>query len=119
MIRTAGVLDDDHLGLTPDRIDTVLPGKVDAALEPAPEPPVTWICRLFALCSSITTTVGSPGRATTRRQTRFWTGWPLTGDLAGISLVGFQGTAGGMTAHLSAEIWPAGRSGLKPVGLKR
>lgn len=98
VIHAAGVLDDAVItSLTPDRIDTVLRAKVDAAWN-LHQATSDLDLSMFALCSSIAATVGSPGQGNYRRQTRFWTGWPLTGRPQGWPGYHWRGVCGNSLA---------------------
>ncbi len=117
VIHAAGVLDDAVItSLTPDRIDTVLRAKVDAAWnlhELTRESDLS----LFALCSSIAGTVGAAGQANYAAANAFLDGLAAqrrASGLAGISLAwGLWEQASGMTAHLSGrDLARIGRSGL-------
>ncbi len=103
----AGVLDDAVItSLTPDRIDTVLRAKVDAAWN-LHQATSDLDLSMFALCSSIAATVGSPGQGNYSAANAFLDGLAAhrqAAGLAGISLAwGLWEQPGGMTAHLSSR----------------
>lgn len=97
MIHAAGVLDDAVItSLTPDRIDTVLRAKVDAAWN-LHQATSDLDLSMFVLCSSIAATVGSPGagqllggKRVSGRVGRSPAGRRVGRDITG---VGFVGTA--------------------------
>ncbi|MCZ0728867.1 SDR family NAD(P)-dependent oxidoreductase, partial [Mycolicibacterium iranicum] len=120
VIHAAGVLDDGAImSLTPERVDTVLRAKVDAAWnlhEATRELDVS----MFALCSSIAATVGSPGQGNYAAANAFLDGLAAhrqAAGLAGISLAwGLWEQPGGMAAHLSSrDRARMSRSGLAPM----
>ncbi len=120
VIHAAGVLDDGAImSLTPDRVDTVLRAKVDAAWnlhEATRELDVS----MFALCSSIAATVGSPGQGNYAAANAFLDGLAAhrqAAGLAGISLAwGLWEQPSGMAAHLSSrDRARMSRSGLAPM----
>ncbi len=120
VIHAAGVLDDTVItSLTPDRIDTVLRAKVDAAWN-LHEATRDLDLSMFALCSSIAATVGSPGQGNYSAANAFLDGLAAhrqAAGLAGISLAwGMWEQPGGMTAHLSSrDLARMSRSGLAPM----
>ena len=89
VIHAAGVLDDTVItSLTPERIDTVLRAKVDAAWN-LHEATRDLDLSMFALCSSIAATVGSPGQGNYSAANAFLDGLAAHRQaerLAGISL---------------------------------
>ncbi|BBX97591.1 type I polyketide synthase [Mycobacterium lacus] len=120
VIHAAGVLDDTVItSLTPDRMDAVLRAKVDAAWN-LHEATRDLDLSMFALCSSIAATVGSPGQGNYAAANAFLDGLAAhrqAAGLAGISLAwGMWEQPGGMTAHLSArDLARMSRSGLAPM----
>jgi 4-hydroxyphenylalkanoate synthase len=120
VIHAAGVLDDTVItSLTPDRIDTVLRAKVDAAWN-LHEATLDLDLSMFALCSSIAATVGSPGQGNYSAANAFLDGLAAhrqAAGLAGVSLAwGLWEQASGMTAHLSSrDLARMSRSGLAPM----
>ena len=120
VIHAAGVLDDTVItSMTPDRIDTVLRAKVDAAWN-LHEATRNLDLSMFALCSSIAATVGSPGQGNYSAANAFLDGLAAhrqAAGLAGISLAwGMWEQPGGMTAHLSSrDLSRMSRSGLAPM----
>ncbi len=120
VIHAAGVLDDTVItSLTPERIDTVLRAKVDAAWN-LHEATRDLDLSMFALCSSIAATVGSPGQGNYSAANAFLDGLAAhrqRAGLAGISLAwGMWEQPGGMTAHLSSrDLARVSRSGLAPM----
>ena len=120
VIHAAGVLDDTVItSMTPDRIDTVLRAKVDAAWN-LHEATRNLDLSMFALCSSIAATVGSPGQGNYSAANAFLDGLAAhrqAARLAGISLAwGMWEQPGGMTAHLSSrDLARMSRSGLAPM----
>ena len=120
VIHAAGVLDDTVItSMTPDRIDTVLRAKVDAAWN-LHEATRNLDLSMFALCSSIAATVGSPGQGNYSAANAFLDGLAAhrqAAGLAGISLAwGMWEQPGGMTAHLSSrDLARMSRSGLAPM----
>ena len=120
VIHAAGVLDDTVItSMTPERIDTVLRAKVDAAWN-LHEATRDLDLSMFALCSSIAATVGSPGQGNYSAANAFLDGLAAhrqAEKLAGISLAwGMWQQPGGMTAHLSdRDLARMSRSGLAPM----
>ncbi|VBA55451.1 type I polyketide synthase [Mycobacterium attenuatum] len=117
VIHAAGVVDDAVISsLTPDRIDTVLRAKVDAAWN-LHEATRDLDLSLFVLCSSIAATVGSPGQGNYSAANAFLDGLAAhrqaTG-LAGTSLAwGLWEQTSAITAHLSErDLARMSRSGL-------
>ncbi len=107
VIHAAGVLDDAVVtSLTPDRVDTVLRAKVDAAWnlhELTRDLPLS----MFALCSSIAGTVGAAGQGNYAAANAFLDGLAAhrrAAGLPGVSLVwGLWEQSSAMTAHLSGR----------------
>ncbi|WP_454561461.1 SDR family NAD(P)-dependent oxidoreductase [Mycobacterium haemophilum] len=120
VIHAAGVLDDGTItSLTPDRVDTVLRAKVDAAWN-LHEATRDLDVSMFALCSSIAATVGSPGQGNYSAANAFLDGLAAhrqAAGLAGVSLAwGLWEQPGGMNAHLSSrDLARMSRSGLAPM----
>ncbi|KJX75850.1 type I polyketide synthase [Mycobacterium lepromatosis] len=120
VIHAAGVLDDGAItSLTPDRVDTVLRAKVDAAWN-LHEVTRDLDLLMFALCSSIAATVGSPGQGNYSAANAFLDGlaaYRQAAGLAGTSLAwGLWEQPGGMNAHLSSrDLARISRSGLAPM----
>ncbi|RFD27126.1 polyketide synthase [Mycobacterium uberis] len=117
VIHAAGVLDDGLItSLTPDRVDTVLRAKVDAAWN-LHEATRDLDLSMFALCSSIAATVGSPGQGNYSAANAFLDGLAAhrrAAGLVGVSLAwGLWEQPGGMSAHLSSrDLARMSRSGL-------
>ena len=104
VIHAAGVLDDAVItSLTPERMDTVLRAKVDAAWN-LHEVTRDLGLSVFVLCSSIAGTVGAPGQGNYAAANTFLDGlaaYRRAGGLAGISLAwGLWEQASAMTGHL-------------------
>ena len=120
VIHAAGVLDDGTItSLTPDRVDTVLRAKVDAAWN-LHEATRELDLSMFVVCSSIAATVGAPGQGNYAAANAFLDGLAAhrqAAGLAGISLAwGMWEQPGGMTAHLSGrDLARMSRSGLAPM----
>ncbi|MDC9016417.1 type I polyketide synthase [Mycobacterium marinum] len=120
VIHAAGVLDDAVISsLTPERIDTVLRAKVDAAWN-LHEATLDLDLSMFVLCSSIAATVGSPGQGNYSAANSFLDGLAAhrqAAGLAGISVAwGLWEQSGGMAAHLSSrDLARMSRSGLAPM----
>jgi len=120
VIHAAGILDDAVLAsLTPDRLATVLRAKVDAAWN-LHEATRDLDLSMFALCSSIAATVGSPGQGNYAAANAFLDGFAThrrAMGLAGTSLVwGLWEQSSGMTAHLSdRDLARISNSGLVPM----
>src|SRR5882757_7925893 len=120
VIHAAGVLDDGAItSLTPDRVDTVLRAKVDAAWN-LHEATRELDLSMFALCSSIAATVGSPGQGNYSAANAFLDGLAAhrqAAGLAGISLAwGLWEQPSGMAAQLSSrDRARMSRSGLAPM----
>ena len=89
VIHAAGVLDDGTItSLTPDRVDTVLRAKVDAAWN-LHEATRELDLSMFVVCSSIAATVGAPGQGNYAAANAFLDGLAAhrqAAGLAGISL---------------------------------
>ncbi|EUA03822.1 short chain dehydrogenase family protein [Mycobacterium kansasii 824] len=117
MIHAAGVVDDAVISsLTPDRIDTVLRAKVDAAWN-LHEATRGLDLSMFVLCSSIAATVGSPGQGNYSAANAFLDGLAAhrqAAGLAGTSLAwGLWEQTSAITAHLSErDLARMSRSGL-------
>jgi 4-hydroxyphenylalkanoate synthase len=117
VIHAAGALDDTVItSLTPDRMDTVLRAKVDAAWN-LHELTRDLGLSMFALCSSIAATVGAPGQGNYAAANAFLDGLAAHRQsigLAGVSLVwGLWEQPSAMTAHLSGrDLARISRSGL-------
>jgi polyketide synthase 1/15 len=117
VIHAAGITDDAVISsLTPDRIDAVLRAKVDAAWN-LHEATRDLNLSMFALCSSIAATVGSPGQGNYSAANSFLDGLAAhrqAAGLAGVSLAwGLWEQASELTAHLSSrDIARMSRSGL-------
>jgi polyketide synthase 1/15 len=117
VIHAAGVLDDAVItSLTPDRIDTVLRAKVDAAWN-LHEATRDLNLAMFVLCSSVAATVGSPGQGNYSAANAFLDGLAAhrqAAGLAGVSVAwGLWEQPSGMTAHLSSrDLARMRRSGL-------
>jgi 4-hydroxyphenylalkanoate synthase len=117
VIHAAGITDDAVISsLTPDRIDAVLRAKVDAAWN-LHEATRDLDLSMFALCSSIAATVGSPGQGNYSAANSFLDGLAAhrqAAGLAGVSLAwGLWEQASELTAHLSSrDIARMSRSGL-------
>ncbi|MDR3661748.1 MAG: SDR family NAD(P)-dependent oxidoreductase, partial [Mycobacterium sp.] len=120
LIHAAGVLDDGAImSLTPDRVDTVLRAKVDAAWN-LHEATRELDLSMFALCSSIAATVGAPGQGNYSAANAFLDGLAAhrqAAGLAGISLAwGLWEQPSGMGAQLSSrDRARMSRSGLAPM----
>ncbi|CAM4397408.1 Beta-ketoacyl-acyl-carrier-protein synthase I [Mycobacterium basiliense] len=120
LIHAAGVLDDAVItSLTPDRVDTVLRAKVDAAWN-LHEATLDLDLSMFMLCSSIAATVGSPGQGNYSAANAFLDGLAAhrqAAGLAGLSVAwGLWEQPGGMAAHLSSrDLARMSRSGLAPM----
>ncbi len=117
VIHAAGVLDDAVItSLTPDRVDTVLRAKVDAAWN-LHELTRELKLSMFVLCSSIAATVGSAGQGNYAAANAFLDGLSAHRralGLAGVSLAwGLWEQPSAMTAHLSGrDLARISRSGL-------
>ncbi|VAZ82978.1 type I polyketide synthase [Mycobacterium persicum] len=117
VIHAAGVVDDAVISsLTPDRIDTVLRAKVDAAWN-LHEATRGLDLSMFVLCSSIAATVGSPGQGNYSAANAFLDGLAAhrqAAGLAGTSLAwGLWEQTSAITAHLSErDLARMSRSGL-------
>ncbi|KAA1250532.1 SDR family NAD(P)-dependent oxidoreductase [Mycobacterium simiae] len=117
VIHAAGVIDDAAItSLTPDRIDPVLRAKVDAAWN-LHEATRELDLSMFALCSSIAATVGSPGQGNYSAANAFLDGLVAhrqAAGLAGVSLAwGLWEQTSAITAHLSdRDLARMSRSGL-------
>jgi polyketide synthase 1/15 len=107
VIHAAGVLDDGVItSLTPDRVDTVLRAKVDAAWN-LHELTRDLRLSMFVLCSSIAGTVGAPGQGNYAAANAFLDGLAAhrqAAQLPGVSLAwGLWASSSAMTAHLSGR----------------
>jgi polyketide synthase 1/15 len=107
VIHAAGVLDDAVItSLTPDRIDTVLRAKVDAAWN-LHELTRDLGLSMFVLCSSIAGTVGAAGQGNYAAANAFLDGLAThrqAAQLPGVSLAwGMWARSSAMTAHLSGR----------------
>jgi polyketide synthase 1/15 len=107
VIHAAGVLDDAVItSLTPDRVDTVLRAKVDAAWN-LHELTRDLGLSMFVLCSSIAGTVGAAGQGNYAAANAFLDGLAThrqAAQLPGVSLAwGMWARSSAMTAHLSAR----------------
>jgi 4-hydroxyphenylalkanoate synthase len=117
VIHAAGVLDDAVItSLTPDRVDTVLRAKVDAAWN-LHELTRDLGLSMFVLCSSIAATVGAVGQGNYAAANAFLDGLAAhrrAVGLAGVSLAwGLWEQPSAMTAHLSGrDLARISRSGL-------
>jgi polyketide synthase 1/15 len=120
VIHAAGVIDDAVItSLTPDRVDTVLRAKVDAAWN-LHELTRDLDLSMFVLCSSIAATVGAPGQGNYAAANAFLDGLAThrrAVGLPGVSLAwGLWEQASAMTAHLSGrDLARISRSGLAAV----
>jgi polyketide synthase 1/15 len=107
VIHAAGVLDDAVItSLTPERVDTVLRAKVDAAWN-LHELTRDLGLSMFVLCSSIAGTVGGPGQGNYAAANAFLDGLAVhrqAAKLPGVSLAwGLWERSSAMTAHLSGR----------------
>ena len=107
VIHAAGVLDDAVItSLTPDRVDTVLRAKVDAAWN-LHELTRDLGLSMFVLCSSIAGTVGAAGQSNYAAANAFLDGLAARRQaegLPGVSLAwGMWARSSAMTAHLSSR----------------
>jgi 4-hydroxyphenylalkanoate synthase len=107
VIHAAGVLDDAVItSLTPDRVDTVLRAKVDAAWN-LHELTRDLGLSMFVLCSSIAGTVGAAGQSNYAAANAFLDGLAArrqAAGLPGVSLAwGMWARSSAMTAHLSSR----------------
>jgi polyketide synthase 1/15 len=107
VIHAAGVLDDAVItSLTPDRVDTVLRAKVDAAWN-LHELTRDLGLSMFVLCSSIAGTVGAAGQGNYAAANAFLDGLAAhrqAAKLPGVSLAwGLWERSSAMTAHLSGR----------------
>jgi acyl transferase domain-containing protein/NADP-dependent 3-hydroxy acid dehydrogenase YdfG len=122
VIHAAGVLDDAVItALTPDRVDTVLRGKVDGAWN-LHEATRDLGLSMFVLCSSISATIGSPGQANYAAANAFLDALAAhrhANGLAGVSLGwGLWQQDSTMTARMGgAESARMNRSGLKALSV--
>jgi polyketide synthase 1/15 len=107
VIHAAGVIDDAVItSLTPERVDTVLRAKVDAAWN-LHELTRDLGLSMFALCSSIAGTVGAPGQGNYAAANAFLDGLAAhrqAAGLPGVSLAwGLWERSSALTAHLSGR----------------
>ena len=107
VIHAAGVIDDAVItSLTPDRVDTVLRAKVDAAWN-LHELTRDLGLSMFVLCSSIAGTVGAAGQGNYAAANAFLDGLAVhrqAAGLPGVSLAwGLWERSSAMTAHLSGR----------------
>jgi polyketide synthase 12 len=120
VIHTAGVLDDGIIGaLTPDRIDTVLRPKVDAAWNLHQQTRDLDLSG-FVLFSSIAGTLGAPGQANYAAANTFLDALAtdrLSQGLPATALAwGLWAQASGMTGQLSKADWTRlNRNGVLPM----
>ncbi|MFB9909385.1 type I polyketide synthase [Allokutzneria oryzae] len=120
VVHTAGVLDDGILSaLTPQRVDTVLRPKVDAALN-LHELTKDLDLPLFALYSSMVASFGNPGQANYAAANSFLDSLAThrrANGLSGVSLGwGFWAQRSGMSDHLTdADVQRMARSGVVPL----
>jgi polyketide synthase 1/15 len=117
VIHAAGVLDDAVItSLTPDRVDTVLWPKVDAAWN-LHELTRDLGLSMFVLCSSIAATVGAPGQGNYAAANAFLDGLAVHRRAVGLAAVslawGLWEQPSAMTARLSGrDLARISRSGL-------
>jgi 4-hydroxyphenylalkanoate synthase len=117
VIHAAGVLDDAVItSLTPDRVDTVLRAKVDAAWN-LHELTRDLGLSMFVLCSSIAATVGAPGQGNYAAANAFLDGLAAHRRAVGMAAVslawGLWEQPSAMTTHLSGrDLARISRSGL-------
>ena len=107
VIHAAGVIDDAVItSLTPERVDTVLRAKVDAAWN-LHELTRDLSLSMFALCSSIAGTVGAAGQGNYAAANAFLDGLAAhrqAAGLPGVSLAwGLWERSSALTAHLSGR----------------
>ena len=121
VIHAAGVIDDTVItALTPQRVDTVLRAKVDAAWN-LHELTRHMDLSAFVMFSSIAATVGAPGQANYAAANTFLDALAAHRRAAGLPAVslawGLWEQPSAMTAHLdAADLSRMARSGLAPMG---
>jgi 4-hydroxyphenylalkanoate synthase len=124
VIHAAGVLDDAVItSLTPDRVDTVLRAKVNAAWN-LHELTRDLGLSMFVLCSSIAATVGAAGQGNYAAANAFLDGLAAhrqAAGLPGVSLAwGLWERSSGMTAHLSgSDLARLNRDGLAAMSAEQ
>jgi len=121
VIHAAGVIDDTVItALTPQRVDTVLRAKVDAAWN-LHELTRHMDLSAFVMFSSIAATVGAPGQANYAAANTFLDALAAHRRAVGLPAVslawGLWEQPSAMTAHLdAADLTRMARSGLTPMG---